>query len=91
MEEVIELSFDSPDGIIDCRLEPEHADGKLFYTATVLYPNVVNGFSRSEIYVYNLQFDPATAGYFFDAGEDGVHPKIKKLEKQISNAINKSR
>ena len=87
MEEAIELSFDSPDGVIDCRLEPERADGKLFYAATILYPNIVSGFSRSEIYVYNLHFDPATTGYCFDAGEDEVHPKIKNLEKQISNAV----
>jgi hypothetical protein len=86
MDEVIELALDSRDGIIDCRLEPQRNDAGLFYAATILYPNTVNGFSRSEIYCHNML--PAAGGYSFE-GED-IHPKIKKLEGQLSAAIMKA-
>lgn len=85
MDEVVEISLDSPDGIIDCRLEPQREDGVLSYSATILYPNVINGYSRSEIFCYNMV--KRGSEYFFDNNEDGVHPKIQELEKQISDAI----
>ena len=86
MDEIIELTFESPDGIIDCRLEPQRNDDKLSYCATILYPNIVNGYSRSEIYCYNL-LRGTNGDYFFDDGEDPIPPRIKKLEPQISSAI----
>ena len=87
MQEAIEISIDSPDGIVDCRLEPETADAIPLYSATILYPNVVDGFSRSEIYCHNMRPDPETGVYYFDDGEEGIHPKIKKLEAKLSAAI----
>jgi hypothetical protein len=89
MEEVIELIVESPDGIIDCRLEPVRNGGELYYSATILYPNVVNGFSRSEIYCHNMWRDSKMGNYYFETGENGVHPKIKKIEKELSAAIEK--
>ena len=38
MDETIELTFESPDGIIDCRLEPQRNGTELSYSATILYP-----------------------------------------------------
>ena len=89
MEEVIELALESPDGIIDCRLEPQTNDGTLTYSATILYPHTVNGFSRSEIYCHTMQLDARSNSYVFDAGEE-IHPKISKLETQLSAAIRDS-
>ena len=87
MDEIIELAIDSPEGIIDCRIEPYRNDNELSYSATILYPNTVNGFSRSEIYCHNLRRGTKNGDYFFEAGENTIHPKIRKLETQISNAI----
>jgi hypothetical protein len=86
MDEILELTLESPDGIIDCRLEPQRNEDELFYNATILYPNVVNGFSRSEIFCHDLHRDTGTGDYLFEPGED-IHPKIKKLESRISAAI----
>jgi hypothetical protein len=87
VDKTIEMSFESPDGIIDCRLEPERFEEVLSDSATILYPNMVNGFSRSEIYCYTMQWDGATGSYCFEAGENDIHPKIKKLEVPISGEI----
>jgi hypothetical protein len=87
MDEVIELVFESLEGIIDCRLEPVKNGSELSYSATILYPTVVNGYSRSEIYCHNLRRGTAMGDYFFEAGEDPLHPKIKKLETELSHAI----
>ena len=87
MDEVIELTLESAEGIIDCRLEPQRNDTELSYTATILYPNTVDGFSRSEIYCHNMRRGTKMGDYYFESGEDPIHPKIKKLETQISKAI----
>ena len=87
MEEIIELTFESPAGIVDCRLECRRTDAGLSYSATILYPDIVNGFSRSEIYCYTLHKDEVNGGYIFDESEQDVHPKIKLLEPKISPAI----
>ncbi len=87
MHEDIELAIDSPDGIIDCRLEPQmNAADELFFNATILFPNMVNGINRSEIFCYDLVADNAGNFFFEDPGNE-MHPKIKKLERQISAAI----
>ncbi len=86
MPEPIELAIDSPEGIIDCRLDPELNEGVLSYSATILYPHTVNGFSRSEIYCHTLLQAEKSGDYFFEPGEE-IHPKIKKLEAQLSEAI----
>lgn len=87
MNEPIELALQSPDGIIDCRLEPQANDeGGIIYAATILYPTKVAGYTRSDIYCHNLRQDPKTGNYHFDKNEE-VHPKIKDLEPQLSNAI----
>ena len=88
MQEAIELSVESPDGIIDCRLEPELIDEVLTYSATILYPQNAGGYSRSDIYCYTMEKDAATGSYVFSYGDEGIHPKIKKLEAQLAQAIN---
>ena len=85
MDEPIELTLPSPDGTIDCRLDPETQDDRQYYSATILYPHVVNGFSRSDIYCHNFHHDPTTGTYHFE--EDTIHPKIKKLEVALSDAL----
>ena len=87
MDEAIELAFESPEGIIDCRIEPVQDETELSYSVTILYPNIVNGFSRSEIYSHNLTRDTKTGKYFFESGDDTILPKIRKLEQQLSIAI----
>ena len=88
MEEAIELSIDSPGGLIDCRIEPEIAeDGLLIYSVTILYPNMVDGFSRSEIFVHTMVHHPARNTYVFVEHDKGMLPKINALEKQIAEAI----
>ncbi len=55
MEEAIEVSIESVDGVVDCRLEPQQEDEQpLYFSVTILYPHMVDGFSRSEIYCYNM-------------------------------------
>ncbi len=87
MDGAIELIIESPDGVVDCRLEPLRNDNELSYSATILYPNTVNGFSRSEIYCNHLRRGTKLGDYYFEAGADALPPKIKKLETQISKAI----
>lgn len=86
MEEVIELTLDAPEGVIDCRMELQQDGEVLSYSATVLYPTMVNGFSRSEIYCHTLHFNAAQNRFLFSEDEE-IHPKIRKLETQISAAI----
>ena len=87
MDESIELILESPEGTIDCRLEPHQNETELSFSVTILYPNTVNGFSRSEIYCHNLRRGTKMGDYFFERGDSEIHPKIKKLETQLSNAI----
>lgn len=86
MNEVIELAIDSSDGIIDCRLEQEENDGEVVYAATILYPCLAGGHSRSDIFCCNMVYDARAAGYVFDDREE-IHPKIQALELQLSAAI----
>ncbi len=86
MEEVIELAIETPDGIADCRLELDEDRG--VYNVTVLYPHIVEGFSRPGIYTHDMKKE--NGSWYFEAGEDGVHPKIKKLEQALAAAIVKA-
>ena len=86
MNEPIELTFESPDGLVDCRLEPKNEEDTILFSATILYPNIVNGYSRSEIYCHDMCYQAETGGYCFDANDD-IHPKILKLEKKISEEM----
>lgn len=83
--EVIELTLESPAGVIDCRLEPQRNENGLYYAATILYPNMVNGYNRSEIYCHDLHRDAAGNYRFDEPGE--LHPKIMRLEEELSAAI----
>lgn len=86
MNELIELSINTPDGLADCRLELQDGERGYYYEATILYPHIINGFSRSEIYCYN--FIPTGNGqYQLQETEDGIHPKIKRMEEVIASAI----
>ena len=87
MNNEIGISIETVDGIADCMLELQQAEnGVAICNVTVLYPNIVNGFSRSEVFCHNMFYDRATGGYIFD-DNDEIHPKIKKLEQQLSAAI----
>lgn len=86
MTELIELSIDTTDGIADCRLELQETGNGYFYEATILYPNIVNGYNRAEVYCYNLTGNPNSI-YTFVETEEGIHPKIKLLEGKIAAAI----
>jgi len=44
------------------------------------------GYNRSDIFCYTLKHDAETGGYFFEHSDD-MHPKIKRLEAQLSAAI----
>jgi len=87
MNSPVEISIETVDGIADCMLDlQEDESGTTFYSVTVLYPNIVNGFSRSEVYCHNMLCDSATGKYVFDRNDE-IHPRVKKLEQQLSAAI----
>jgi hypothetical protein len=86
MDSYLELTLESPYGFVDCRIEPKNEEDVNIFSVTLLYPNIVNGFSRSEIYCHDMQFEPETGAYYFEGSED-IHPKIMKLEKKISDEI----
>lgn len=87
MNNEIGISIETADGIADCMLELQQGeDGVAVCNVTVLYPNIVNGFSRSEVFCHNMFYDRTTGRYAFD-DNDEIHPKIKKLEEQLSAAI----
>ena len=86
MDDIIEASIETPDGIADCNFEPLENDGLLYYNVTILYPNTVNGYSRPEVYCHNMYKDDA-GHYHFDQMDENIHPKIKKLEGLLSDII----
>lgn len=86
MDRVIETSIATKDGIADCRIELQENDT---YHITILYPNLVNGFSRSEIFCYDMRKKDDAEGYEFIYEEEGIHPKILKMEAEISAEITK--
>ena len=90
MEEVIEFTVESAEGIIDCRMERKNMRGEATCTLIVLYPHLVNGTVMSKVYEYNLIQDPKTGRYTF-SDDALIHPAVKLLEKQISEAIIKNR
>jgi hypothetical protein len=90
MNEVIELAIELKDGVADCRIEPASDEEGDYFTVTILYPELVNGYSRSEIFCHDLFYDPETNTWFLDNGETGIHPKIRQLERQISDEINRN-
>ena len=86
MGQPIELILETHDGTIDCRMEPETTNGISSYSVTILYPQQGNGYSRSEIFCYNMQAE-ADGVYRFAMTDDGIHPKIRVLEVQLASAI----
>jgi hypothetical protein len=89
MQEDIELAVETPQGTADCRLEHKE-EGIHAYSATILYPNMVNGYNRSEIYCFTVVYDPKTKTSVFESMEDSIPAKIQQLEPHISAAIIKS-
>jgi hypothetical protein len=89
MDEPIGLAIECVDGTIDCMLDPQAGDEFPWFTVTILYPRFVDGISRPEIYCVDMY--PASGGreYAFHP-EDDIHPKIKNLEHQLSDAITKA-
>lgn len=90
MNDTLELALESADGIIDCRLEPLTDSPAPSYSATILYPASAGSYSRSDIFCHNLAFNPAAGCYYFEDTEE-IHPKIIRLEAQLSAAILKAR
>lgn len=86
MDKTIEIYIESAGGTIDCMLEPQRSDTDFFYSTTILYPEMANGYGRSEIFYADIR--PSVDGnrYEFDNTEE-LHPKILKLEREISDAI----
>jgi hypothetical protein len=87
MKPVIELVLETKDGIIDCRLEFIEDEARPYYAATLLYPTITNGVNRSEIFCYNMVKDGNE--YYFSTEDNDIHPKIIKLEGDLSEAIKK--
>ncbi len=83
----IELTFESDNGIVDCRVELQDGEDTQYFAATILYPEIINGFSRSEIYCHDLCWDERLRRYFLVDGGDGIASKIQQLEDGISNGI----
>ncbi len=83
MKELIETNIETTDGTADCRLELLE-DGT--YDVTILYPNIVNGFSRPQVFNYIMKASAEGDNYEFAYAED-MHPKIQKLESQISDLV----
>jgi hypothetical protein len=90
MQEDIEVSFEENGNTIDCRLEPMEGENGIYYTVTILYATLVNGFPRSEIFCYDMIKDNATGNYEFKMHEEGIHPKIQSLEARLSDTIAKA-
>jgi len=86
MYEPIELTLESPDGFIDCRLERNDTDTQTAYSATILYPHSVGGVIHSKVYVHDIILNPQTGMYYFADGTS-MHPKVFLLENQISKAL----
>ncbi len=86
MTDTIELAIESPDGVIDCMLEAGRNEAdELFYSATILYPKMINGISRPEIFCLDLI--SSGGGYAFDESDSEAPLKVKQLEPQLSGAI----
>ena len=91
MQPPIELSLDSPSGLIDIRIDPDTEDDRpASYSVTILYPNMAAGISRSDIFVHTMLVDPSTGAFHFLDDEKGIHPKVRAVEAEISAAIVKS-
>lgn len=88
MQQVIELAFELADGVIDCRLDPVEGDN-LRYSATILYPQVVNGYTRSEIFCHDLVYNNSSKSYEFENMDNEIHPKILKLESRLNELMKK--
>lgn len=83
--EAIEIAIETIDGTADCRAEPMAGDDGVYFNVTILYPNTSNGYHRSEVYCHDMHGTRA-GGFFFNDTEE-IHPKIKRLEPQLSAAL----
>ena len=87
--EVIELAFELEDGVVDCRLDPVEGDNQR-YSATILYPQMVNGYLRSEIFCHELVYNTSNRLFEFENHDNDIHPKILKLEPKLNELIGKA-
>jgi hypothetical protein len=85
--ESIEIVIETEDGTVDCNLETDTDQRHSKYQTTVLYPDIVDGYSRSAIYCNVMIKSGNGAGWMFDETEGPVHPKVSKLEQRLSQAI----
>lgn len=85
--ETIEVVIETEDGTVDCCLETESDQRQTRYQTTVLYPDIVDGYSRSAIYCNVMINSGNGAGWMFDESEGPLHPKVRKLETKLSQAI----
>lgn len=88
MQREIELTLESVDGLVDCRLERNKDENGTYYMATILYPHMTDGIAMSKVYEHKLVADRQTGRFGF-ADDDGpaVHPKVRLLEGQLADAI----
>jgi len=86
MQDVIELAIATADGVADCRLErlPDDDDGK-DYSVVILYPHQVGGRLISKVYEHKLLL--SVQGQYCFAEPATMHPDVRGLEKQLSEAI----
>ncbi len=89
MNQVIELAFELEDGVVDCRFDPVEGDNQR-YSATILYPQMVNGYLRSEIFCAEMVYNSSNRLYEFENLDNDIHPKILKLEEKLNEAIRKA-
>ena len=83
---MIELTLDSPDGIVDCQVECNKTTNGIYYTVAILYPHLIDGNVRSKVYEHNFVLERHSGKYLFE-DTDSVHPAVRPLESQISAAI----
>jgi hypothetical protein len=69
------------------RLELQESEGERHYNATILYPGTAGAYSRSEIFSHDLYYDPSEKSWSFRNYDDVIHPKILKMEPELSAAI----
>jgi hypothetical protein len=83
MQELIEATISTADGIADCRLDLlQESEG--IYAAVILYPHTEDGRQVSKVYEHRLVHD---SGVYRFEESDMVHPKVLAMEQQLSDTI----
>jgi hypothetical protein len=89
MEEVIEFSIDTADGVADCRVEITDTENEKRTFVVILYPHITNGMLMSKVYEHELI--PLSGGGYRFSDAAAIHPHVQLLEQDISAEILKNR